>query len=129
MPKYIIVTGVSNSGKTTSIRTLWESLGGKKLPNPPFDFHDTLTYENKKIGFHSCGDSIYYLEKYKKGIPDLLDCDIIISACKSSGNTQTYFVDLCNISDLYWVGKAKQNDPIQSSQQTVSHIKLIIHSL
>ncbi len=129
MPKYIIVTGTSNSGKTTSIRALWELLGGKVLPDSPSDFHDILIYNNKRIGFHSWGDTVDYLDKHKGGIPDFKNCDFIISACKSSGKTQEYFVNLCKIEDLYWVGKVIQGNATQSAKQIASHTKLIIDSL
>jgi len=131
MPKYIVVIGSKDAGKTTSIRALWKRLGGKKLPNDPPDFHDILEYKGAKIGFHSWGDSVHYLDKHDGGIPNLEDerCDIIISAAKSKGMTQDYFIKRCKISDLYWVGKVWQADEKKSTEQAAKHIEILIDAL
>jgi len=130
MPRYIVVTGGSDAGKTSTIRTLWSLLGGNKLPDTPSDFHAMLVYEEKNIGFHSWGDTEYYLNEHAGGIPDLeKNCDIIISAAKSRGQTQEYFNERCKISKLYWVGKVWQSEKNKSLKQAAAHVKILINAL
>lgn len=136
MAQYIIVTGSSNSGKTNTIRTLWESLGGNILQN--HDFHGDLTYDGKKIGFHSWGDNKKHYMEPKGGLPDLVkkECSIIICAARGKGQTQEFLIQQYQEANpefkmdaLYWIWKAKDDEMVKSAQRAAMHIKITIDSL
>lgn len=135
MTKYFVITGVTNAGKTSTIRELWRLMGGAVLPTQPHDFHKILCYnlqgKQYKVGFHSWGDSFSYLNCHEGGVPDLEQngCDAIISAAKSHGATHSYFTNRCQVSDLFFVAKAwYQNAGFTnlSLVHTANYTKLLI---
>lgn len=126
MAKYIVVTGVTDAGKTTSLCKLWELLGGKPVYKK--DFHGIIEKEKFKIGFHTWGDTVWCLDKCKGGIPDLekQNCDIIICSAKSYGETHQYYIKRCKIDDAFFVTKLPQKNIAKSVECTATHIKILI---
>ena len=86
MEKIIIcLSGPANTGKTMSVRKLYELLGGKDRVDYP-EIVDSLKYHNYTIGFTSVGDPNSAqeddLEKMLKE-----DCDIVVAASRTYGST------------------------------------------
>lgn len=87
MTKVIIVQGVSNSGKSSSIRKFVEGLGIYMVPG---DFKLALPYikggKTFRVGVMSAGDNVSVINAgFTFLIP--LRCDFIVCATKSSGST------------------------------------------
>ena len=111
MAKIIIIVGIGNSGKTTSIRTLYKKLGGLIPPKTKEIGNDSniLEYNGKKIGFASMGD---FEEVFRINIEILLTkgCDVIIVACRSKGATQKVIIDQYNAHEVYCIWKPHTED-------------------
>ena len=124
MAKFIIVTGSSGTGKSTSIRKLWELLGGEPKEK---EFNDTIKYRDKKIGFHSWGD-VEDAYDWDGGIPELRRkrCFAIISAARTKGLTREYFIEEAGTGDLFWVGKVRDGEVNKSAKKTALHMKSIL---
>lgn len=109
MPIFIVVTGVHNSGKTTTIRTLWNNLGGEPLGDGCEVVNMRLIYRGRRIGFYSLGDNERLLEDLAKGIPHYIEdnCDIIVCAARSYGGTHNYYTRYFIDSTFYLITKVK----------------------
>ena len=97
MEKAIIcLSGPGNTGKTTSVRKLYELLGGSSREFYP-DVVDSVEYHDYTIGCMSIGDPGSAQEER---LEELLkkDCDIVVTASRSYGGT----VDILNnLADRY----------------------------
>lgn len=110
MATIIVIVGIGNSGKTTSIRDLYVKLGGT-LPEYKEIGNDSiiLDYNGKKIGFASMGD---FGEILLININRLLSrgCDVIIVSCRSKGETQKVIINQYAVHDVYCVWKPLSDD-------------------
>ncbi len=96
----IMLTGDKNCGKTTTISIAYNkllSLGGfligkhiqagdpqnPLLNDPGNDFHALVSYKDKRIFFHSCGDESKWIENGYSLAQDAY-ADILITACNNS---------------------------------------------
>lgn len=83
MPIFIVLRGRHNSGKTSSIRLANEIKFGKN-PSSKKDICSVHSYNNKIIAFISEGDRAKKLRYY---IENHINCDVIITACRTRGDT------------------------------------------
>lgn len=86
MKKTIIcLSGPANSGKTTSVRKLYEFLGGTDKTHAP-EVVDSVKYKGFTIGCMSIGDPN---SSQEENLDKLLKegCDIVVTACRSYGGT------------------------------------------
>lgn len=87
----IIISGVSNQGKTTSINALFTELEikGKVIEKTVWgkEIEGIIELENKRIGLYSFGDP--YSPQEKK-LQELIakNCDIIVTASRTRGRTK-----------------------------------------
>ena len=111
MAKIIVIVGTGDSGKTTSIKKLYEKLGGTISQDTKDVGNDSaiLEYNGKKIGFASMGD---FKEVFRINIEILLKrgCDVIIVACRSKGATQDVILEQYNSHEVYCIWKPHTDD-------------------
>lgn len=77
----------ANKGKTSTIRKVYELLGGKKeVLESSYEISDVVMRGNIKIGCESLGDPD---SDQKEWLEDLLkkQCDIIVTASRTKGDT------------------------------------------
>ena len=101
--KVILLTGPSNSGKTTTLHELYKELKSNEMsdiekPRPhPFDERDSIyyvKYGGKKIGIVTLGD--YSIETvYQIGVFWAKQADILVIANSNKGFPET----ICNWHD------------------------------
>lgn len=85
MKTIICLIGRQNSGKTSSIREVYKSITGN-YPDEEGDFNGTYQHpEFGNIGFSSWGDPGANEEPLDEILQ--MNCDFVISACRSKGQT------------------------------------------
>jgi len=97
----------ANTGKTTSVRKLYELLGGRNREYYP-EVEDCVMYHNYKIGCMSTGDPA---SSQKESLEKLLKegCDIVVTASRKYGGTveivdeqaQRYNYNVIRFSQIY----------------------------
>lgn len=111
MAKIIVIVGTGDSGKTTSIKKLYDKLGGTISQDTKDVGNDSaiLEYNGKKIGFASMGD---FKEVFRINIEILLKrgCDVIIVACRSKGATQDVILEQYKSHEVYCIWKPHTDD-------------------
>ena len=86
--KIIVIKGNQNSGKTTSIRLVYDILLylgaeidiARKYGKTHIDFDTELIYNGKRIAISSAGD---VLKNIHKTVSDRDGCDILITASRN----------------------------------------------
>lgn len=133
----IALQGKSNTGKTTTLNILHDSLLlpninydasslGKMKINSIGDFYSIFTHKKTKklIGIYSEGDSgkstINANKTFKNISSNMGDFDIIILACRTSGGTVNEIKKIPNSKTMSFVGKSKTLDV--SNQQTLNQL-------
>lgn len=133
----------ANKGKTSTIRKVYEQLGGKKeVLESNYEICDVVTYGDVKIGCESLGDPD---SDQKEWLENLLNqqCDIIVTASRTRGITVNNVVELSKygysiewISPLYlWEDEPKQRQMLydlfveKNAQAVVCFIDKIIGGL
>lgn len=90
----ICLKGRHDSGKTTSIREAYKSITGN-YPAEAGDFKETYQHpQYGKVGFSSWGDPGANEEPLEEVLQK--DCDIVITACRSNGQTVSVVENLAN---------------------------------
>ncbi len=103
----IVIKGVSNQGKTTSINTLFSKL--KEIGNVEEKHTDAkevisiINYNKRKIGLCSIGDPKSSQEEWLKNLISK-KCDIIITASRTRGSTTNLIYNLSESFgyDIIW---------------------------
>lgn len=94
MKTIICLIGRQNSGKTSSIREVYKSITGN-YPDEEGDFNGTYQHpEFGNIGFSSWGDPGANEEPLDEILQ--MNCDFVISACRSKGQTIDVVEKLAN---------------------------------
>jgi hypothetical protein len=119
----IVLLGKPNSGKTSTLILVYESLlrdgkqvyGGRKIK----EVHAVIQVDGVKIGITSKGDIaesiIHPLEELGEKLADLVsqNCAVIICAARNSRNSKTATAVIETLEDAYeitWIEK-EQNKP------------------
>lgn len=133
MKAMICFWGLSEIGKTSAIKTIWQNL--KNGSNPPLDISsddicDIVYLDNHKIGIESQGDPY---SKQTEWIDILIkeECEIIICASRTKGGTvkivesraQDYGYELIWISPLSSIQDSLHSDLNSITSESI--IKLI----
>lgn len=125
--KIIVVKGNPNSGKTTSIRLVYDLLlyKGAKIDKPRnsgkiyADFDTELLYNEKRVAINSAGD---LLKNIHKTVSDHDGCDILITA---SRNFRRSSLDrIFSGYDVVYIKKEKRGDKenIATAKEVLQHI-------
>ena len=125
--KIIVVKGNPNSGKTTSIRLLYDLLlyKGAKIDKPRnsgkiyADFDTELLYNEKRVAINSAGD---LLKNIHKTVSDHDGCDILITA---SRNFRRSSLDrIFSGYDVVYIKKEKRGDKenIATAKEVLQHM-------
>jgi thymidylate kinase len=85
--KIIVLQGMPNTGKTTTINFVWDvlcangaiSTNRQPYGGDPNDFIDTVLWNNLRIGILSMGDMSTYIAKEIKNFNNQ-ECDVVICA-------------------------------------------------
>ncbi|MBR2367883.1 MAG: hypothetical protein IKA81_04680 [Alistipes sp.] len=125
--KIIVIKGNPNSGKTTSIRLVYDLLlyKGAKIDKPRnsgktyADFDTELLYNGKNIAISSAGD---LLKNIHKTVSDHDGCDILITASRNfrRSSLDRIFSDY----DVVYIKKEKRGDRenIATAKEVLQHI-------
>lgn len=134
----IVISGKSNSGKTTSILSLINVFRKYKLiKEGTFSDHNKTTKDRwaifeingKKVGLFSQGDSRYGIEH---GLRETKNCDFIIGASHLYGDTiSTYFdykVKCFKQNEVLFINKIHfdENIYIDENEKFIQNIKELI---
>ena len=111
--KIIVVKGNPNSGKTTSIRLVYDLLlyKGATITNPRnsgkayTDFDTELLYDKKRIAISSAGD---VLKNIHKTINRHEGCDILITASRNF--KQSSLDEIFSKYDVEYIKQEKRGD-------------------
>lgn len=125
--KIIVIKGNPNSGKTTSIRLVYDLLlyKGAKIDKPRnsgkiyADFDTELLYNEKRVAISSAGD---LLKNIHKTVSDHNGCDILITA---SRNFRRSSLDrIFSGYDVVYIKKEKRGDKenIATAKAVLQHI-------
>lgn len=125
--KIIVIKGNQNSGKTTSIRLVYDLLlyKGAKIDKPRnsgkiyADFDTELLYNEKRVAINSAGD---LLKNIHKTVSDHDGCDILITA---SRNFRRSSLDrIFSGYDVVYIKKEKRGDKenIATAKEVLQHI-------
>ncbi len=125
--KIIVIKGNPNSGKTTSIRLVYDILLylGAKIDKPRnsgkiyADFDTELLYNKKQVAISSAGD---LLKNIHKTVSDHDGCDILITA---SRNFRRSSLDrIFSGYDVVYIKKEKRGDKenIATAKEVLQHI-------
>lgn len=125
--KIIVIKGNPNSGKTTSIRLVYDLLlyKGAKIDKPRnsgktyADFDTELLYNGKRIAISSAGD---LLKNIHKTVSDHDGCDILITASRNfrRSSLDRIFSDY----DVVYIKKEKRGDKenIATAKEVLQYI-------
>ena len=149
MKTMIVVRGAGNSGKTRSIRKVYElikklaeSYKSLKIEEKCYckrsndDFMAVFGYSGKIIGIESVGDPGSEHSKKLKQLADEYKCDIIVAASRTGGETidsvrsfqKDYDCDLYMVTSMLICEKAEKNEKFFDSWNesiAIGIIKLI----
>lgn len=111
--KIIVIKGNPNSGKTTSIRLVYDLLlyKGAKIDKPRnsgktyADFDTELLYKEKRVAISSVGD---VLKNIHKTLNRHKDCDILITASRNF--RQSSLDEIFSQYDVEYIKKEKRGD-------------------
>ncbi len=145
MPKYLILRGANDTGKSTSINNCWNDLvaSGANIKNgqkgSKGDFCGILEYNKKIVGFFSWGDDDKSFKITKGGINRseewdnlLKKCDIVICACRPYGRSIVFLLNFFQshrLNELFWISKFHDTTLVPSAQRTARHLKALIDVL
>lgn len=129
--KIIVIKGSLNSGKTTSIRLVYDLLlylgaeivVARKSGKMHIDFDTELLYKEKRIAISSAGDVL-------KNIPGTIskhkNCDILITASRNF--KQSSLKNTFSGYDVEYIEKEKRGDPenIITAKDVLQYIELSI---
>ena len=132
----ICLSAPASKGKTSSIRKLYEKLGGV-FNTDEHDFVGCIGYGEYKIGCISYGDPGTSPEESIRKLIDDEDCDIIVSASRSYGDTVDEVKDLaqkrnCNyirFSPIYMCEEAENILNDECHETNINFILEIIHQI
>ena len=127
--KIIALWGKHDSGKTNTMKFLRDILlkrGAKeeKIVDE-YDFISVFSFEDKKVGVISGGDTKDILTGNFGKLPN--DCDVVICTSRTKGKTVHYLEEFVfNQDDLIWVKKAEiKNNGKYSVEKEENIINLI----
>ena len=85
----------ANKGKTSSIRKVYEMLGGRKeVLKREGDISEIVMRGGFKIGCDSLGDPGSAQKEWLEDLMNKHHCDIIVTACRTRGSTVDILMDL-----------------------------------
>lgn len=125
--KIIVIKGNPNSGKTTSIRLVYDILLylgaeidiARKYGKTHIDFDTELLYNGKRIAISSAGD---LLKNIHKTVSDHDSCDILITASRNFrwSSLDRIFSDY----DVVYIKKEKRGDKenIATAKEVLQHV-------
>ena len=125
--KIIVIKGNPNSGKTTSIRLVYDILLylgaeidiARKYGKTHIDFDTELLYNGKRIAISSAGD---LLKNILKTVSDHDSCDILITASRNFrwSSLDRIFSDY----DVVYIKKEKRGDKenIATAKEVLQHV-------
>ena len=134
MTKGIILSGITNSGKTTTIDYFlrnhisldsdYKLLYPESIPNdktPPIAIFEYIP-QKKIIVIMRNGDTGTMIQSYYKACFDqgYNNIDIIIGCSRTSGETVTIHQNNCN--EIFWLGKQRSSFDKDSIEVKVKHI-------
>ena len=146
MPKYLILKGAYNTGKTSTINDCWNSLVAQgastitRQQDTKDDFYGMLEYQKKMIGFFSWGDDdhcytepIGNIDRREEWESLRKKCQIIICATRTSGCALDYLIEYFkrnNLEELFWISKFRDtSDVAVSARRTTKHLRALIDVL
>lgn len=125
--KIIVIKGNPNSGKTTSIRLVYDMLlyFGAEIEKPRSsgktytDFDTELLYKEKRIAISSAGD---VLKNIHKTINRHEGCDILVTASRNF--RQSSLDRIFSGYDVVYIKKEKRGDKenIATAKEVLQHI-------
>lgn len=129
--KIIVIKGNPNSGKTTSIRLVYDLLlyKGAKIDKPRnsgktyADFDTELLYNEKRVAISSAGD---VLKNIHKTMSDHDGCDILITASRNF--KQSSLDEIFSDYDVEYIKKEKRGDEenISTANEILQCAKLVL---
>lgn len=129
--KIIVIKGNPNSGKTTSIRLVYDLLlyKGAKIDKPRnsgkiyADFDTELLYNEKRVAITSAGD---VLKNIHKTVSDHDGCDILITASRNF--KQSSLDEIFSDYDVEYIKKEKRGDEenISTAKEILQRVKLAL---
>lgn len=129
--KIIVIKGNPNSGKTTSIRLVYDLLlyKGAKIDKPRnsgkiyADFDTELLYNEKRVAITSAGD---VLKNIHKTVSDHDGCDILITASRNF--KQSSLDEIISDYDVEYIKKEKRGDEenISTAKEILQRVKLAL---
>lgn len=137
MEKTIIcLSAPASKGKTYTIRKLYEKLGGV-YNTDGHDFVGCVMYGKYKIGCISYGDPGTSPEESIKKLLDNEDCDIVVSASRSYGDTVYKVEDLAKqcgcayirFSPIYMHEEVKNILNNECHEANINFILEVIHQI
>ncbi len=101
MKKLIILSGSSNSGKSDTLKYLVTKLGGTLTTN--YDDKYTCNKGKLKLCICTAGDSASITNDNINFFNQHKNCDVFISAARSSGATVNLLVDWANANKIDYI--------------------------
>lgn len=107
----IVLKGVPNSGKTTTLNYLIQILQGVEAPSPlPEDRRVLIPYQGKRVYVATPGD--FECEIFKSIVlSEIGGCDILVTAARSRGRTRQTIDEYVQVITVQqdWVEKRRVN--------------------
>lgn len=109
--KQIVLYGVGNSGKSTTLRKFYEkfirdnrefTIIDEKFIDRSIDYDMKVIFRDLRIAIVSHGDSLYWVQR---GMDYAHDCDIVICVTRSKGDGYHYLYD--NPNPQIWIEKSR----------------------
>lgn len=103
--KVIVLQGLANSGKTTTLNTLIGLFPKAKKHDSnrlSKDTRVTVELNGKQIGIITAGDNVGELEH---GFSALQECEIYVCAARTKGGTVDYLENKFKEEDILWIGR------------------------
>lgn len=116
----IVLKGVPNSGKTTTLNYLIQLLQGVEAPSPlTKDRRVLIPYQGKRVYVATPGDFEYEIFK-SIVLSEIGECDILVTAVRSRGRTRQTIDEYVQVITVQqdWVEKRRVNEHIDKENET-----------
>ncbi|PIN85908.1 hypothetical protein COV19_07495 [Candidatus Woesearchaeota archaeon CG10_big_fil_rev_8_21_14_0_10_44_13] len=121
MKTIVVIRGKSNTGKTTTIKRALKEIFGIEIYNPNKDIALLFKHKDKMIAIISMGDVLYKIEEYFDKMEEKFD--MMICACRTKGDTITFFEEKKNMYNMEFIDKVENNE-----EEAISKIKKVLET-